>query len=154
MPANNEEMLKANLPHHLKQESRSSHQLLRNTQLQLYFQKTKSDTQSAIQPPAMFFKSFECTAYYPDVKCERLHVCFRCRSCRLTLFVPGSPGSPASPLSCRLIPVTLVLKDPRCPEQDLGSLELAVTLTPKDSPVEERRDSTVLKWLHLLLVLP
>ncbi|XP_075885870.1 multiple C2 and transmembrane domain-containing protein 1 isoform X7 [Nelusetta ayraudi] len=42
----------------------------------------------------------------------------------------------------RTIPVTLVLKDPRCPEQDLGSLELAVTLTPKDSPMEERRDST------------
>lgn len=53
-------------------------------------------------------------------------------------------------LSCRTIPVTLVLKDPRCTEQDLGSLELAVTLTPKDSPVEERRDSTVLKQLHIL----
>ncbi|XP_075885865.1 multiple C2 and transmembrane domain-containing protein 1 isoform X3 [Nelusetta ayraudi] len=44
----------------------------------------------------------------------------------------------------RTIPVTLVLKDPRCPEQDLGSLELAVTLTPKDSPMEERRDSTTM----------
>ncbi|XP_067430015.1 multiple C2 and transmembrane domain-containing protein 1 isoform X4 [Thunnus thynnus] len=42
----------------------------------------------------------------------------------------------------RTIPVTLVLKDPQYPDQDLGSLELAVTLTPKDSPVEERRDST------------
>ncbi|XP_029025899.1 multiple C2 and transmembrane domain-containing protein 1 isoform X4 [Betta splendens] len=41
----------------------------------------------------------------------------------------------------RTIPVTLALKDPQYPDQDLGSLELAVTLTPKDSPVEERRDS-------------
>uniref|UniRef100_A0AAQ6A229 C2 domain-containing protein n=1 Tax=Amphiprion ocellaris TaxID=80972 RepID=A0AAQ6A229_AMPOC len=40
------------------------------------------------------------------------------------------------------IPVTLVLKDPQSPDEDLGSLELAVTLTPKDSPIEERRDST------------
>uniref|UniRef100_A0A8D3CEM7 Multiple C2 domains, transmembrane 1b n=1 Tax=Scophthalmus maximus TaxID=52904 RepID=A0A8D3CEM7_SCOMX len=43
----------------------------------------------------------------------------------------------------RTIPVTLVLKDPQYPCEDLGSLELAVTLTPKDSPIEERRDSTV-----------
>ncbi|KAI9540697.1 hypothetical protein NQZ68_038368 [Dissostichus eleginoides] len=42
----------------------------------------------------------------------------------------------------RCIPVTLVLKDPQHPDQDLGSLDLSVTLTPKDSPVEERRDST------------
>ncbi|XP_035524483.1 multiple C2 and transmembrane domain-containing protein 1 isoform X2 [Morone saxatilis] len=42
----------------------------------------------------------------------------------------------------RMIPVTLALKDPHHPDQDLGTLELAVTLTPKDSPVEERRDST------------
>lgn len=47
------------------------------------------------------------------------------------------------PVCYRMIPVTLVLKDPHHPEQDLGSLELAVTLTPKDSPLEERRDSTV-----------
>ncbi|XP_070781245.1 multiple C2 and transmembrane domain-containing protein 1 isoform X2 [Enoplosus armatus] len=44
----------------------------------------------------------------------------------------------------RTIPATLVLKDPHHPDQDLGSLELAVTLTPKDSPVEERRDSTTM----------
>uniref|UniRef100_A0A671XJ28 Multiple C2 and transmembrane domain containing 1 n=1 Tax=Sparus aurata TaxID=8175 RepID=A0A671XJ28_SPAAU len=43
----------------------------------------------------------------------------------------------------RTIPVTLVLKDPQLPDQDLGSLELAVTLTPKHSPLEERRDSTL-----------
>ncbi|KAK5851537.1 hypothetical protein PBY51_023084 [Eleginops maclovinus] len=42
----------------------------------------------------------------------------------------------------RSIPVTLVLKDPQHLDQDLGSLELSVTLTPKDSPLEERRDST------------
>ncbi|XP_039904698.1 multiple C2 and transmembrane domain-containing protein 1 isoform X5 [Simochromis diagramma] len=43
----------------------------------------------------------------------------------------------------RTIPVTLVLKDPQYPDQDLGTLELAVNLTPKDSPIEERRDSTM-----------
>ncbi|XP_069369222.1 multiple C2 and transmembrane domain-containing protein 1 isoform X11 [Paralichthys olivaceus] len=42
----------------------------------------------------------------------------------------------------RSIPVTLVLKDPQYPDQDLGTLELAVTLTPKESPIEERRDAT------------
>ncbi|XP_063745412.1 multiple C2 and transmembrane domain-containing protein 1 isoform X3 [Eleginops maclovinus] len=44
----------------------------------------------------------------------------------------------------RSIPVTLVLKDPQHLDQDLGSLELSVTLTPKDSPLEERRDSTTM----------
>ncbi|XP_030579904.1 multiple C2 and transmembrane domain-containing protein 1 isoform X1 [Archocentrus centrarchus] len=43
----------------------------------------------------------------------------------------------------RTIPVTLVLKDPQYPDHDLGTLELAVNLTPKDSPIEERRDSTM-----------
>lgn len=41
----------------------------------------------------------------------------------------------------RTIPVTLALKDPHLPDVDLGSLELNVTLTPKDSPIDERRDS-------------
>lgn len=54
----------------------------------------------------------------PDISCDFRSLCFRC------------------------IPVTLVLKDPQHPDQDLGSLDLSVTLTPKDSPVEERRDST------------
>uniref|UniRef100_A0A673ABA3 Multiple C2 domains, transmembrane 1b n=1 Tax=Sphaeramia orbicularis TaxID=375764 RepID=A0A673ABA3_9TELE len=44
----------------------------------------------------------------------------------------------------RTIPVTLALKDSQHPDEDLGTLELNVTLTPKDSPIEERRDSTVL----------
>uniref|UniRef100_A0A8C8DGV0 C2 domain-containing protein n=1 Tax=Oryzias sinensis TaxID=183150 RepID=A0A8C8DGV0_9TELE len=44
----------------------------------------------------------------------------------------------------RTIPVTLVLKDPQLPDQDLGSLELAVMLTPKDSPLQEPRDMPVL----------
>ncbi|RVE66155.1 hypothetical protein OJAV_G00123820 [Oryzias javanicus] len=44
----------------------------------------------------------------------------------------------------RTIPVTLVLKDPHLPDQDLGSLELAVTLTPKDSPLQEPRDMTTM----------
>uniref|UniRef100_A0A3Q3LKE6 Multiple C2 domains, transmembrane 1b n=1 Tax=Mastacembelus armatus TaxID=205130 RepID=A0A3Q3LKE6_9TELE len=51
----------------------------------------------------------------------------------------------------RRIPVTLVLKDPQYPDQDLGSLELAVLLTPKDSPIEEQRDpgqSVRLSELH------
>uniref|UniRef100_A0A8D3CRQ3 Multiple C2 domains, transmembrane 1b n=1 Tax=Scophthalmus maximus TaxID=52904 RepID=A0A8D3CRQ3_SCOMX len=47
------------------------------------------------------------------------------------------------------IPVTLVLKDPQYPCEDLGSLELAVTLTPKDSPIEERRDSTQQQSMRL-----
>uniref|UniRef100_A0A667Y2R0 Multiple C2 and transmembrane domain containing 1 n=1 Tax=Myripristis murdjan TaxID=586833 RepID=A0A667Y2R0_9TELE len=38
----------------------------------------------------------------------------------------------------RTIPVTLELKDSHYPDQDLGSLELAVTLTPKDSPQSMR----------------
>nr|XP_057913406.1 multiple C2 and transmembrane domain-containing protein 1-like isoform X3 [Doryrhamphus excisus] len=41
----------------------------------------------------------------------------------------------------RTTPVTLVLKDPLHPDQDLGTLEMAVTLIPKHSPLEERRDS-------------
>ncbi|XP_040013409.1 multiple C2 and transmembrane domain-containing protein 1 isoform X5 [Xiphias gladius] len=49
----------------------------------------------------------------------------------------------------RTIPVTLVLKDPQHPEQDLGSLELAVTLRPKDSPIEEQRDSTQQQSMRL-----
>ncbi|XP_029920781.1 multiple C2 and transmembrane domain-containing protein 1 isoform X2 [Myripristis murdjan] len=49
----------------------------------------------------------------------------------------------------RTIPVTLELKDSHYPDQDLGSLELAVTLTPKDSPVEERRDSTQQQSMRL-----
>lgn len=50
----------------------------------------------------------------------------------------------STPVSfCRTVPVTLVLNDPQHPDQDLGTLELAVTLTPKHSPVEERRDSMV-----------
>ncbi|XP_072228801.1 multiple C2 and transmembrane domain-containing protein 1-like isoform X2 [Leuresthes tenuis] len=44
----------------------------------------------------------------------------------------------------RTIPVTLVLRDPQHPDQDLGSLELAVTLTPKSSPIEEHRESTTM----------
>uniref|UniRef100_A0A3B5MBV0 C2 domain-containing protein n=1 Tax=Xiphophorus couchianus TaxID=32473 RepID=A0A3B5MBV0_9TELE len=43
----------------------------------------------------------------------------------------------------RTIPLTLVLKDPQLPNEDLGSLELAVTLTPKSSPMEEPRDTAV-----------
>ncbi|KAM9734433.1 LOW QUALITY PROTEIN: multiple C2 and transmembrane domain-containing protein 1 [Menidia menidia] len=39
----------------------------------------------------------------------------------------------------RTVPVTLVLRDPQLPDQDLGSLEL-VTLTPTNSPPEEPRD--------------
>ncbi|XP_055087906.1 multiple C2 and transmembrane domain-containing protein 1 isoform X1 [Periophthalmus magnuspinnatus] len=45
----------------------------------------------------------------------------------------------------RTIPITLPLKDPHLPDEDLGSLELNVTLTPKESPLEERRDSMQLE---------
>lgn len=41
----------------------------------------------------------------------------------------------------KMVPVTLVLKDPQHPDEDLGTLELSVTLKPKDSPVEERHES-------------
>ncbi|MEQ2168812.1 Multiple C2 and transmembrane domain-containing protein 1, partial [Goodea atripinnis] len=44
----------------------------------------------------------------------------------------------------RTIPVTLVLKDPLLPNEDLGSLELAATLTPKSSPIEEQRDTATM----------
>ncbi|XP_047229574.1 multiple C2 and transmembrane domain-containing protein 1 isoform X4 [Girardinichthys multiradiatus] len=44
----------------------------------------------------------------------------------------------------RTIPVTLVLKDPLLPNEDLGSLELAVTLMPKSSPIEEQRDTATM----------
>ncbi|XP_056444156.1 multiple C2 and transmembrane domain-containing protein 1-like isoform X2 [Gadus chalcogrammus] len=40
----------------------------------------------------------------------------------------------------RTVVVTLELKDSHYPDQDLGSLELSVTLGPKDSPVEEPKD--------------
>ncbi|XP_072228800.1 multiple C2 and transmembrane domain-containing protein 1-like isoform X1 [Leuresthes tenuis] len=49
----------------------------------------------------------------------------------------------------RTIPVTLVLRDPQHPDQDLGSLELAVTLTPKSSPIEEHRESTQQQSMRL-----
>ena len=41
--------------------------------------------------------------------------------------------------------VTLELKDSHYPDQDLGSLELSVTLGPKDSPVEEPKDCKVIR---------
>ncbi|XP_007578167.1 multiple C2 and transmembrane domain-containing protein 1 isoform X3 [Poecilia formosa] len=44
----------------------------------------------------------------------------------------------------RTIPVTLVLKDPQLPNEDLGSLELAVTLMPKSSPMEDPRDTATM----------
>ncbi|XP_077944735.1 multiple C2 and transmembrane domain-containing protein 1 isoform X7 [Gasterosteus aculeatus] len=49
----------------------------------------------------------------------------------------------------RTIPVTLELKDPQHLDEDLGFLDLSVTLTPKDSPVEERRDSAQQQSLRL-----
>ncbi|KAM4635711.1 multiple C2 and transmembrane domain-containing protein 1 isoform 2-T2 [Polymixia lowei] len=49
----------------------------------------------------------------------------------------------------RTIPVTLVLKDPHHPDQDLGTLELAVTLTPQHSPIEEPRDATQQQSMRL-----
>ncbi|XP_058472799.1 multiple C2 and transmembrane domain-containing protein 1 isoform X2 [Solea solea] len=42
----------------------------------------------------------------------------------------------------RTIPVFLELKDPQYPDEDLGTLELDVTLSPKDRSIEECREST------------
>ncbi|XP_062340811.1 LOW QUALITY PROTEIN: multiple C2 and transmembrane domain-containing protein 1 [Osmerus eperlanus] len=42
----------------------------------------------------------------------------------------------------RTQPVILNLTDPHHPDQDLGTLELDVTLTPKDGPLEEQKDAT------------
>ena len=39
--------------------------------------------------------------------------------------------------SCRTLDVTLDLKDPQYPENNLGSLDLAVTLTPKEGDVKD-----------------
>lgn len=39
--------------------------------------------------------------------------------------------------SYRTLDVTLDLKDPQYPEQNLGSLEFAVTLTPKEGDVKD-----------------
>uniref|UniRef100_A0A8C7KC68 Multiple C2 and transmembrane domain containing 1 n=1 Tax=Oncorhynchus kisutch TaxID=8019 RepID=A0A8C7KC68_ONCKI len=45
---------------------------------------------------------------------------------------------------CRAIPVNLTLQDPHYPDVDLGTLELTVTLRPKDGSIEEpHRDATV-----------
>ncbi|XP_046870935.1 multiple C2 and transmembrane domain-containing protein 1 isoform X2 [Hypomesus transpacificus] len=44
----------------------------------------------------------------------------------------------------RTQPVILTLTDPHHPDQDLGTLELYVTLTPKDSPLEEHKDATTM----------
>ena len=40
-------------------------------------------------------------------------------------------------LPCRTLDVTLDLKDPQYPENNLGSLELAVTLSPKEGDVRD-----------------
>ncbi|XP_013983785.1 multiple C2 and transmembrane domain-containing protein 1 isoform X3 [Salmo salar] len=45
----------------------------------------------------------------------------------------------------RAIPVTLTLQDPHYPDVDLGTLELTVTLRPKDGSIEEpHRDATTM----------
>ncbi|XP_066506952.1 multiple C2 and transmembrane domain-containing protein 1 isoform X2 [Hoplias malabaricus] len=51
----------------------------------------------------------------------------------------------------RLLDVRLELQDPQCPKQDLGSLELAVTLTPKDEGVDrevQQQQSQRLSEVH------
>lgn len=40
-------------------------------------------------------------------------------------------------LPCRTLDVTLDLKDPQYPEHDLGSLELAVTLSPREGEMRD-----------------
>lgn len=44
-------------------------------------------------------------------------------------------------LAWRALDVTLDLKDPQYPEHNLGTLELAVTLTPRENPRDAVRDS-------------
>ncbi|KAK3539045.1 hypothetical protein QTP86_023489, partial [Hemibagrus guttatus] len=48
----------------------------------------------------------------------------------------------------RTLDVTLDLKDPHYPDHDLGSLELAVTLTPKEGDVRETYQSLRLSDIH------
>lgn len=63
-----------------------------------------------------------------------------------------------SVLPVRTLDVTLDLKDPQCPEQNLGSLELAVTVSPKHGDVRDsvRKPSILFSQttfsLHLLLI--
>lgn len=45
---------------------------------------------------------------------------------------------------CRTLDVTLDLKDPQYPESHLGTLELSVTLSPKENLREAVRDSSSL----------
>ncbi|TNN49263.1 Multiple C2 and transmembrane domain-containing protein 1 [Liparis tanakae] len=56
-------------------------------------------------------------------------------------------GSARLPLEAleqnRTTPVTLELKDPHHPDEDLGSVDLVLVLTPS-GPVEERRDSATM----------
>lgn len=40
-------------------------------------------------------------------------------------------------LSCRTLDVTLDLKDPQYPDHDLGTLELSVTLSPKEGDMRD-----------------
>lgn len=44
-------------------------------------------------------------------------------------------------LLCRTLDVTLDLKDPQYPENNLGTLELTVTLTPKENMRDAVRNS-------------
>lgn len=48
-----------------------------------------------------------------------------------------------SVLVCRTLDVTLDLKDPQYPENNLGALELAVTLTPRDDMRDAVRTTTL-----------
>lgn len=51
--------------------------------------------------------------------------------------------------SFRTLDVTLDLKDPHYPDHDLGSLDLAVTLTPKEG--DFRETVSVFLYLHTLV---
>lgn len=52
-------------------------------------------------------------------------------------------------LYCRTLDVTLDLKDPQYPDHDLGTLELSVTLSPKEGDMRDAVRNSC-KITHLL----
>lgn len=53
-------------------------------------------------------------------------------------------------LYCRTLDVTLDLKDPQYPDHDLGTLELSVTLSPKEGDMRDAVRNSC-KITHLLI---
>lgn len=55
-------------------------------------------------------------------------------------------------LHCRTLDVTLDLKDPQYPDDNLGTLDLSVTLSPKEGDVRDavRKSSIIIFFICLL----